>query len=288
MKVLFHIQTIDDINKDKINEGNIYYNPGSFDDLYNEIHSLNPGDTNVFDKDYVFDGGIHNYGGILIDLDNLIINGNGHIIDGKNMAAIFTVTGNNVKIFNLTVLKSHHFDICDIHITPDGHCWAYWDINSPITCYGNNGVISDCTFKENRAINGGAISWKGNDGLIDNCVFINNIASGVGGAIYIAGENNLISNSLFINSTSELSAEAIYIDRNHKNIKIENSTFTGLAYRDGQKINFVVGNLHYRVITSLIDSDYDIIEMIYRSILFNESIIAINENIRYSGSLNNN
>ena len=44
----------------------------------------------------------------------------------------------------------------------------------------------------------------------------------------------------------------------------------------------------YSIITSLLDIDYDIIKMIYRSIVYNESVIAINENIRYSGSLNNN
>ena len=80
---------------------------GSFDDLKAEIGNLSPGDVFDVSRDYVFErDDMHGNGGIVIGVDNVTINGNGHVIDGNFRSALFKVTGDNVKIFNLTFVNS--------------------------------------------------------------------------------------------------------------------------------------------------------------------------------------
>ena len=45
-------------------------------------------------------------------------------------------------------------------------------VESFISWFGNDGVLSNCTFAGNSAFNGGAVTWIGNKGLIDHCIFI--------------------------------------------------------------------------------------------------------------------
>ena len=105
--------------------------------------------------------------------------------------------------------------------------------------------MQNCEFYNNRAVNGGSISWTGNNGKIDNCLFENSTATGVGGAIYIGGINNTISNCQFYNSTSLLS-DVIYADRNRKNLSFINNTIGGLCYIvDGSISNIDVDYLYY-------------------------------------------
>lgn len=47
---------------------------------------------------------------------------------------------------------------------------------SPVSWYGDNGVIDNCIFSKNRATNGGAIDWKGYNGVIVNTWFLDNYA----------------------------------------------------------------------------------------------------------------
>lgn len=45
-------------------------------------------------------------------------------------------------------------------------------VESFISWFGNDGVLSNCTFAGNSAVNGGAVTRIGNKGLIDHCIFI--------------------------------------------------------------------------------------------------------------------
>ena len=87
--------------------------PKSFNDLKhaieNDIHS---GDVFNFDADYKFDkeGQSDRFDNrvIVINQDNVTINGNGHTVDagGLDNFAIFNVLGNNVTITNLKFINS--------------------------------------------------------------------------------------------------------------------------------------------------------------------------------------
>ena len=258
--------------------------PGDFNDLKGEIESLNPGDTYNINQDYIFEfDGVGAYvlaqDGIEIAADNVIINGNGHVIDGNYNTAIFKVTGNNVKILNLTIINSqyHGFNIPVIEdFFKIGEC-GYAKIiaqqhtdMSPVYWLGNNGLIDNCIFTHNTAINGGAITWMGNNGLINNTRFINNTVDGIAGAIYMGGENNIISNCNFINSFSPLSREAIYLDPGRKNITVKNVKSNEEIITDGQLTNI---SANYLLYTSFVDISpfedakrFDIIPLLYKSI----------------------
>lgn len=246
---------------------------GSFDELNSDIQNLKPGDIYNIQKDYTYnDKHDANYeSGILINTDNITINGNNHVIDGSGLSALFTINGNNVKIFNLTFTNSK-----DTFIT------TYFDykyVDSPITWNGDNGTISGCEFIGNSAVNGGAITWKGNNGNIDNCKFINNSASCVGGAIYVSGANNTISNSTFINSNSRLSREAIYYAPKSKNHNINSCSFDGLNY-----VNGIMNGDYFFLWTSTTDvagQSVDIYQYLYLSLFYNQTV-TFNNIICYS------
>lgn len=264
--------------------------PGSYEDLNHDIQNLQPGDTYDIDKDYNFDGKgklkiIDPYV-INIENDNITINGNGHVIDASGeFYAIFKVTGNNVKILNLTVINSKPSGMATPPISPmdnPNYERIYYEVLSPISWYGDNGVISDSTFANNEAINGGAICWMGNNGAIINCIFINNTARGIGGAIYMGGVNNTISNSAFINSSSLLSHEAIYLDRNRKNINLTTCAFQAGSKLivDGSVTNIDVKYLAYSIDSYMSDQKFNLVHKMYCAIM-NQGIDYMESGISY-------
>ena len=141
---------------------------------------------------------------------------------------------------------------------------------SPVYWLGDNGVIDNCIFNHNTAINGGAITWMGNNGLINNTRFINNTVDGIAGAIYMGGENNIISNCDFMNSFSPLSREAIYLDPGRKNITVKNVKFDEEIITDGQLTNISANNMLYKSFVDISPFEdvrqFDIIPILYKSI----------------------
>ena len=65
--------------------------------------------------------------------------------------------------------------------------------------YFHSHNITNCTFKENYAWNGGAIACSGYYNTISDCIFIKNSA-GYAGALHISGGNDVLKNSIFINN----------------------------------------------------------------------------------------
>ena len=197
------------------------YDKGEWDDLDRDIQNLKPGDVYDVKHDYIKPNNASVIG-INIKADNVTINGNGHVIYGNinntikdgefidGMGNIFTITGNNVKIINLTISNAGYEAPIDSfnlsskypigYDTPDSWKEYFYLENSykiflnginfsPICWVGNNGTCSDCVFMNNKAFAGGSITWLGNDGLINNTEFINSSATRVGGAIYAVGDN---------------------------------------------------------------------------------------------------
>lgn len=140
---------------------------GSKRDLINGLNEavskLQPGDTIDLDKDYfVMNSYIVRGEPLIIDVDNITINGNGHIIDGSSLHTFIKITGKNVKINNVTFINSasvtratyYHNWTIDYNnpsprpdpekFNPNGP--KIVSIEKPINWIGENGTISNCTF----------------------------------------------------------------------------------------------------------------------------------------------
>ena len=254
--------------------------PGSFSELQDDINNLSSGDIYNVEKDYYYhDGEKIDYIGISIYKDNITINGNNHIIDGKNKLVLFSVFGKNVKIFNLTLINGNYSDNSIYKIGT----FSYKSCRSPILWLGNDGILSNCVFMGNSALNiGGAISWKGNNGEIKNSLFINNTAGIIGGAIYIEGSNNKISNCMFLNSTSKIGGDAIYVDRNHNNFSI--SIFgeeDSIMY--GNILNIDVNYLDYIYEAYFAGEKINLIPVIYSAMVSKEPCVSLYDGITCYG-----
>jgi predicted outer membrane repeat protein len=122
--------------------------------LDKKIHENNP-NTIVLEQDICLENYERDYyeGGIELDINNLVIDGNGKTINGADKSRIFIITGKNITLKNIIFKngRSHN------------------NYNNP------------------RNTNGGAIKINSNAIVsLINCKFINNLSESDGGAI----ENN--------------------------------------------------------------------------------------------------
>ncbi len=103
------------------------------------------------------------------------INGNGMIIDAKNLSRIFKITADNVTIRNITFING---------IAAEKDTGANEDDAGAILWNGGFGNLTDCNFINNTAdTEGGAVLWQGESGYLSNCNFTCN-GFGYGAAVY--------------------------------------------------------------------------------------------------------
>lgn len=264
-------------------------NTGSYEELNRAIQNIKPGETYNIDKDYYFsdDEKLMPLSEHIIPIkgNNIIINGNGHIIDAGGASQnfqIFIITGNNVKIDNLTFINSQPKGLSYSIPINDKLNVQHSHDPCPICWFGNNGIISNCTFKNTKASVGGAISWNGNDGLIVNCTFINVTAQIIGGAVYIGGDGNTLVNNSFKDSESEFMHEALFIDLNRKNFNVINNKFKtcGNIIYDGAPSNIDVSKLCYSVYSNVTDKEFDLVFILYSAIM-NGGITYLDDDFSY-------
>ncbi|WP_296807037.1 hypothetical protein [uncultured Methanobrevibacter sp.] len=264
---------------------------GGIDDFNNDFGHLSPGEVYNVTKDYNLNPGKNSqYSPVIIRNDNITINGNGHIIDGLHESAFFKITGNNVKIFNLSFVNGKsEATFVD---------YGEFKINlrnlekSPVYWSGDNGVMSDCQFSNNTAFHGGAITWTGNNGIINKCVFIDNIARGVGGATYINGMNITISNSMFLRSASQLTGEAIYLDKKNKAIYLDKDKSINYINNtvSGSKIleSYIFTNVDIKYLNDVyydvFDERYDLVSILYSLVVGGPG--KLNNDTEYGGVYN--
>lgn len=156
-------------------------------------------------------------GGIELDIDGLIIDGNGKTIDGGKKSPIFLVTGKNIIIKNITLKNGYYHKNYDYQTFNQGGIVKV-SYNADLTlmnvkfinnnsemCGGaifNNGEVNlvNCSFCDNSARNGGAIT---NNNKLDifECRFSKNTAEKYGGAITVNGEV-IINKSNFNNNSA--------------------------------------------------------------------------------------
>lgn len=140
-------------------------------------------------------------GGIELDIDNLVIDGNGHTIDACGYSRIFIITGENITLKNIIFENGHSHNNYDNPINTHGGALR---INSH-----NNLTIINCEFKNNNSErNGGVIS--GGNINISESKFTENTAQEDGGVIYSYGGELIISESKFTENTAKHDGGAIY------------------------------------------------------------------------------
>ena len=155
-------------------------------------------------------------GGIDLDRDDLIIDGNNHIIDGKQRTRIFNVLAKKITLKNITFKNGCLLNDFDKHSNGGGFIKTVMD--SKI-------VLKNCKFIDGHSEdNGGAILNNGTLMSIDN-EFINNSSDENGGAIY--NRNVLESKDDAFYGNSSLIGGAIY---NEKQLTLDN----GIILNDNQ------------------------------------------------------
>ncbi|PWB86515.1 right-handed parallel beta-helix repeat-containing protein [Methanobrevibacter thaueri] len=203
------------MNNAPLENNQITGNIGNFTDLDGEISEMPVGGNLTLTKDYAYSSNDSDYKqGVLIAKDNIVIDGDGHTINGANQARIFNITANNVTLKNIKFVNGYSND-------NGGAIFAIHNLN-----------MLNCHFENNNAnASGGAVYI---DNAFSNCrinsTFINNSAYN-GGAIYFNGAitNNTI-NGYFENNTAERGAGAIYVKG-----KSSNNTFAAEFYRNHAK-----------------------------------------------------
>ncbi|MDL2271174.1 hypothetical protein LJC03_05150, partial [Methanobrevibacter sp. OttesenSCG-928-I08] len=126
--------------------------------------------------------------GILIDVDNITINGNGYTINGTSQngysTRIFNIASNNVIIKNITLTGANIYTGSYYNITEGGAIYNT----------GNNIELQNVNLINNSADYGGAIfNLEGSNFKIVDSIFENNVAYMYGGAILNnEGDNFLI------------------------------------------------------------------------------------------------
>ena len=175
----------------------------SYYSLKYEISNAIAGSTIYLDKDYLFKDKVS---GISVS-KKLTIDGQGHSIDGSNLARIFDINAKNVTLKNI-VFKNSYFN--DGYTSNGGA--IYWS--------GSYGTLENCKFVNCIAFSeyssdsshsyGGAVYWDGVNGKIDNCSFTDCSAKSSGGfsyarggAVYWNAKNGVMTNCNFINCLSD-------------------------------------------------------------------------------------
>ena len=118
-----------------------------------------------------------------IERSDIVIDGQGHTIDGQEKQVILNVIGSNVTIKNITFINTNNY----MHIST-----IYWS--------GAGGSVCDCSFVNCHADDfGGAIYWSGAGGSVCDCSFVNCHVDDFGGAIYL-DEGVEVSGCIFVNN----------------------------------------------------------------------------------------
>ena len=190
---------------------------GNFTDLNGEISEIPTGGNLTLKKDYSYNSSDSDYkNGILIAKDNIVIDGDGHTINGENQARIFNITANNVTLKNINFVNGYSND-------NGGAIFAIHNLN-----------MLNCHFENNHAKSGGAIYFYGN-GMVINSNFTNNSVradDSCGGAIHFYGNGTVIG-SKFVNNTGGYYGGAVYIWMNGT---IEDSIFDSNEAQNGGSV----------------------------------------------------
>lgn len=86
------------------------------------------------------------------------------------------------------------------------------DGGGAIRCDGESPRISDCTFRDNSAANGGAILFTRGPTILTNCTFYGNSASGEGGALHAANSDITLQACTFSDNDADGGGGILLVD----------------------------------------------------------------------------
>ena len=196
---------------------------------FTELESLinASGQYLTLDDDYEFNNETDNSGGIVINKDNFVLNGNGHTIDGNNLSRIFNITANNVTLNDLILIGGN--------AEKGGAIYA-----------AKSFTLNNVTFIDNYASkNGGAVAVYEDVTInCNNSKFIDNYA-GEGGSSFVVAKGKLNLYNSYI--TSKIYAKAGQVmgstgsQFNLENITFANTTatYSPAIYLVGSKIRII-------------------------------------------------
>lgn len=218
-------------------------------------------------------------GGILLDRDNLTIDGNGHTIDANGRSRIFYVTGNNITLKNIHFKNGNFKTSFDKHITGGGTICAI---------DGSSVNLIQCTFEDSGSdYSGGAVFNKGRVASSE-CRYIQNNSGHGGGAVFNKGEY-LSEHEIFDQNSSELGS-AIY---NNGLLKVYDCDFKDATslFSSSQPIfninQLEIDPIYSRLVLNVGDINKDLsippksFEHIWILLNINPQSIVLNEDIVY-------
>ena len=171
----------------------------------------------VLNNDFILQNYERDYfeGGIELDIDDLVIDGAGHVIDGNERSRIFIITGNNITLKNITFKRGHSFKSYE---NMENNHGGLLKIN-----HNANIKIECCKFiNANSEGHGGAIYNNANLNITKSTFSENATLFGCGGAIYNCGGKLRIIESTFIQNTANEDGGAI---KNNADLEILQSAF---------------------------------------------------------------
>ena len=250
--------TIDDVTLEKtVNEeiiseegtGETTQEPKSFTNLNDTING-NSDDYISLDSDYNYTDDDSNFQhGINITRD-VTINGNGHTIDGNNVARIFQVQECTVVFQNIDFVNGRSPG----SYGDAGALWVYDGAKATAencTFTNNHGTYRggathgdctaiNCTFT-NNGVNGNKDEKDGgsmNRGTAIDCTFVNNHAGGCGGAIF----NGTAVNCTFIYNSAQSGADVYNTECDENCLFLDSAYLTAsdliTTYNSGEKLLF--------------------------------------------------
>jgi len=226
------------VTKD-VNTVNESYQKSSFKNFKYLEDLINSGKKEIFlDSDILFDSD-ESYDYISIEENNIVIDGNNHIIDANRSSRIFSIIDSKITIKNITFKNSKGaISIGDSTVNFIDCCFqdnVNEDSGGAINSYGSCLYFIDCDFIHNSANLGGAVSNNGfseSENLIfKNCNFYDNWSKsthetdnwysytdssshgGHGGAIYSYG-NIQLENCVFDRNHADIVGGAIFVKDN--------------------------------------------------------------------------
>ena len=202
---------------------------GTFDDLAKEINSA--GNEIVLYRDYKYNSTIDSIyqTGVTISKNSLIVDGNGHTLDGNGEAKLLVVTGGNITLKNIVFTNSFS---------------SSSQMDGAVFFSGNGGVLQNCSFVNISAKHGTSALSGCYNSTVTDCYFANNYARSYGHTVTLSGEST-ITNCIFVNNTSEYYGGAIYLT-NDGNSTIRNCIFVnntaegGGAIHSGSGLNNII------------------------------------------------
>jgi predicted outer membrane repeat protein len=217
---------------------------GSFTQLDDKIQNTPVNGSIKLDKNYTYSTGERvGIDGIVINKD-ITIDGDGHTIDGANLASIFQITDNaNVVLKNIVfanargtngsaviVSSSENVEIINSQFINNSalNGGAIYFASADTSSITSNLKIVGSTFVNNRAVNGGAFYVSGDLFNVTSSTFNHNIAINDGGSIY-SDAGGHIEGNVFEYETAGRDGGTMYLNSKLDSSSVDPSVLNNLG-----------------------------------------------------------